>query len=89
MECSNCDASFKTRITLDVPDDADYDLYAYSTCGTLWASSIGGTGATEQITLTKSDNYGSTDDFDVWVEVRYYYGASCGSWTLTVEGRNC
>jgi hypothetical protein len=90
LENSNCIADLHARITLAVPAGLDYDLFVYSACGTLIASSIGGAGATEQLVITKADSIGGDDAFDIWIEVRYFSGSvSCGTWTLTVDGTNC
>ncbi len=88
-EVSSCTADLLTRITLNVPATVDYDLYVYSACGTQIGASVGGTGATEQLVITKTDVALVVDTYDLWIEVRFFGGASCSTWTLTVEGRNC
>ena len=86
-ECSStCSAATGHRLTLYVPSNIDYDLYVYSPCGIQLAQSQNGTGQTEQLTVSRSET-GGDDSFDYWVEVRYYSGSSCGSWSLTFEGR--
>ncbi|MCK6456042.1 MAG: Ig-like domain-containing protein [Phycisphaerae bacterium] len=87
-ECSDCTAAIQARITLAVPAGIDYDLFAYSACGTLWASSTNGMGQTEQLTLSRNDSGGSDDSYNYWIEVRWFSGASCSNWTLTIEGRD-
>jgi hypothetical protein len=89
QEASACLADLHARITLSVPASLDYDLYLYSACGTLLASSVNGTGVTEQLVVTNADGAGGDDTFDVWIEVRYFTGTACGSWMLTVEGTDC
>jgi hypothetical protein len=88
-ECSDCVTDIKARVTLTVPTGADYDLYVYSACGSLWAQSRNGTGATEQITVSRPDIWGTDDAFDIWIEVRHYGGSVCGNWTLSVDGTDC
>jgi len=41
----------------------------------------------EQITMNRVDT-AADDSFDVWIEVRYWGGASCSPWNLAVEGGN-
>ncbi len=86
-ECSDCCADVATRITLTVPTGVDYDLYVYSACGSLVASSTGGPGATEQVTVRRSDDCLSGDTgFDYEVEVRFNGGSSCEPWILGFDG---
>jgi hypothetical protein len=76
-------------ITLTVPSGVDYDLYVFDGCGgTQLGSSAAGTGLPESITITRPDTAAS-DSMDLWIEVRYFSGASCSNWTLNVAGRNC
>jgi hypothetical protein len=89
-ECSDCCADVYARITLVVPSNVDYDLFVYSACGSLIASSEGGTGATEQLTIVATDDCtGGETGFNYWVEVRYYSGASCSAWTVIFDGTDC
>jgi hypothetical protein len=89
-EVSSCIADLHARLTLAVPAAADYDLYVYSSCGTLLASSKNGTGLTEWLVVTVPDSgLGVDNSFDLWIEVRYFGGTSCGGWTLTAEGTDC
>jgi len=53
------------------------------------ASSRGGTGADETIIIRESESSGSDDDFDYFVEVRYFSGRSCSNYTLSFDGHNC
>ncbi len=84
-----CTDNIRGRITLNVPSGADYDLYVYSACGSLWESSRSGMGATERVTVSRNDAFGSNSSYRVWIEVRHNAGESCGDWTLTFEGRDC
>jgi hypothetical protein len=45
-------------------------------------------GATETVTAER-DTTTSDDSFDIWIEVRYVGGTGCGTWSLTIEGRDC
>ena len=42
---------------------------------------------TDEITITGGGSFGS-DSADVIIEVRWFSGASCMPWTLTVEARS-
>ncbi len=87
QECSDCCADVATRITLTVPAGVDYDLFVYSACGSLTASSTRGAGATEQVTVRRGDDCLSGDSgFDYEVEVRYGSGSSCEPWILGFDG---
>jgi len=86
-ECSSCPAALNARIRLQVPPGVDYDLFTYSACGTLVGSSQALAGITDQITVTGGGSFGS-DSADVIIEVRWFSGASCMPWTLTVEARS-
>jgi len=88
-ECSNQLHSLKIRATLDVPSEIDYDLYLYSPCGTMLASSENGAGVDESIEYTISDQWGSDDSRWFYLEVRYNSGSSCGYWTLKTYGGDC
>ncbi len=85
-ECSSCPASLNARVRLQVPAGVDYDLFTYSSCGNLVGSSQRLAGVTDEITVTGGGSFGS-DSSDVIIEVRWFSGASCMPWTLTVEAR--
>ena len=91
LEVSDCPADIGARVTLAVPAGVDYDLYVSGgdTCSGAGCSSMQGSGATEQITVNKIENFGSDDSFTIDIEVRYFDGSSCGDWTLNVEGTDC
>jgi len=89
VEASDCPTDIEHRITLTSPAGANYDLYVYRPCGTLVASSTNGTGATDQVIIQQNDNVGSLDTFTYYIEVRYYSGSSCSSWSLNVYGHIC
>jgi hypothetical protein len=78
-------------VVLDVPPGIDYDLFVYrDTCGGApWASSTAGTGQQESITVSVGDSAASSDNFILYIEVRYYSGVSCQPYTLRVYGRDC
>lgn len=86
-ECSACPAALNARIRLVSPPGVDYDLFTYSACGRLVASSRAVAGVTDEITVTGGGSLGS-DSADVIIEVRWFSGASCMPWTLTVEARS-
>ncbi len=89
-EDSSCSAQLAHRIDLDVPPGIDYDLYLWRDCGAPAGGSNGGRlGAAEQVFVLQSDNSAIEDDFDYWIEVRYFAGASCASWQLRFYGHNC
>jgi len=89
-EDSTCPADIEHRIRLTVPAGVDYDLFVYrGSCTTPVASSRGGTGADETIIIRESESSGSDDDFDYFVEVRYFSGRSCSNYTLSFDGHNC
>jgi hypothetical protein len=90
LECSDCCSDVLARVTLTVPDGVDYDLYVYSSCGSLMASSTRGAGATEQVAVRRQDDcLNGNSGFDFLVEVRYHSGESCESWTLGFDGTSC
>jgi hypothetical protein len=93
LECESdfwCCADLTGKLFLNVPPGVDYNLYAYSSCGTLWHQSTKGTGQSEAITITHHGGCdGNDDSFDVYIEVRYISGENCGGWTLTVQGQSC
>jgi hypothetical protein len=79
-------------IYLQSPSGMDYDLYVYSrascNAGNI-KSSLNGAGQLDSVTVTRCDNSWSWDDFDVWIEVRFYGNYlidSCGTWSLWVQG---
>ncbi|MBM4335342.1 MAG: hypothetical protein FJ108_05415 [Deltaproteobacteria bacterium] len=88
IETSACFGMIEHRVTLTVPAGVNYDLYAYSACGTLLASSTAGAGITEQLFVSRSKT-ALDDSFNYWIEVRYVSGASCSTWGLTLAGHNC
>ncbi|RLB47769.1 MAG: hypothetical protein DRJ42_24710 [Deltaproteobacteria bacterium] len=88
-EDSTCSTDIEHRIRLSVPAGVDYDLYVYRSCGTLLASSVGGTGVDEEIIIRESESSGSDDDFDYFVEVRHYSGSTCSNYTIRFDGHNC
>lgn len=88
IENSVCFGTIEHRVTLTVPTGVNYDLYAYSACGTLLASSTAGAGITEQLFASRSKT-ALDDSFYYWIEVRYVSGASCSTWGLTLAGHNC
>ncbi len=89
-EDSNCSARIEHRVRLQVPPGTNYDLFLYRGCGgSPAASSTRGEGQSESATVSRSDSFGSDDDFDYWVEVRLVSGSPCASWTLLFEGHNC
>ncbi|MBN1771023.1 MAG: hypothetical protein JXB32_07180 [Deltaproteobacteria bacterium] len=90
-EESTSSVYMSARITLTVPSDVDYDLYAYCTgsgCSGSYLSSRLGTGSTETIDIRWDDTPILNDDRTVYVEVRFFSGGTpgCGEWTLTVNG---
>lgn len=89
VEDSYCSATLEHRIDLDVPDGVDYDLFVYKSCGGTPVSSRGITGADESVTISASDSIGSDEDFNYYIEVRYYSGRACAPWTLRLFGRDC
>jgi hypothetical protein len=88
-EDSNCSARIEHRIQLEVPAGVDYDLFVYRSCGGTPLSSRGISGADESITVSSSDSFAGDDDFDYFIEVRYFSGRSCMPWTLRVSGHDC
>jgi hypothetical protein len=88
-EDSTCGASIEHQIRLQVPDGVDYDLFVYRGCGSAFDSSLGLSGVDETVTVSSGDSFASDDDFDYWVEIRYYSGSSCSQWTLSFYGHDC
>lgn len=88
QDCSSsqCGSALTHRVSLQSPPGVDYDLYVYSDCSTLIGSSTMGTGALDQIVVSRADQGGSSDSFTYWVEVRHVAGSSCSNWQLTDEG---
>lgn len=90
LECSFCPADVYHCFTLEVPAGVDYDLLAYSACGSLIGSVPAGPGETEEFCVSRADGFSGDDDsFDYWLEVRHRSGASCFDWRLTVESTSC
>jgi len=86
-ECNASYSPLKIKAVLTVPSDVDYDLYLYSRCGILLASSENHSlGADETVTYTKTDNTSSNDSQWFYLEVRYHSGSSCDNWQLQVSG---
>jgi hypothetical protein len=86
-ECSNCPSRISHRISLTVPAGVDYDLFVYGPCGTVLGSSRALAGMPDQVEFFIPDTLISNDSRDYFIEVRYYSGASCNNWTLTLEAR--
>ncbi len=87
-ECSICPAEIEVTFTLTVPAGIDYDLYVYDACGrTPIGSSALLSGQTDRVTIRRGGSAGG-DDFNWWVEVRYYNGSACSPWSLTVNTRS-
>jgi len=86
-ECySSSNRPLKIKAHLIVPPDVDYDLYLYSPCGNLLASSENHSlGEDETVTYTKTDT-GGNDSQWFYLEVRYSSGSSCNNWQLKVYG---
>ncbi len=88
-ECSTCSSPVRMRMTLQSPAGADFDLYVYSGCGSLITSSRLTT-PTDQVTITNGGDTPILDDgYPLWIEVRWYDGSSCSTWSLTVDGTSC
>ena len=89
-EDSTCSADIEHQIRLTVPDGVDYDLFVYRSCsGSPVATSMGLAGVDEIVTVRSGDAFASDDDFDYWVEVRFFGGSSCSQWTLNFYGHDC
>ena len=88
QDCSSsqCGSTLKHRVSLQSPPGVDYDLYVYSDCSTLLGSSTMGTGALDQVVVSRADQGGTSESFTYLVEVRHVAGASCRDWLLTDEG---
>lgn len=78
------------RISLYSPPGVDYDLYVYCvSCGggLIGSSALGGlTGHTDTVDVRNNDDGGSSDDFDVLIEIRYWSSNRCAYWQLTATG---
>lgn len=72
------------------PPGVDYDLYLYcQSCGgtVIQQSTVHNlTGHHDVVDIRNDDDWGSTDDFDATVEIRYNNSNRCAYWTLTVTG---
>ncbi|MCA9632446.1 MAG: hypothetical protein KC766_32560 [Myxococcales bacterium] len=90
QECSNCPADLIGEAKLTVPAGVNYDLFLWSSCNTLVASSTNGTGTDESVlgTITK-ESLAISDTQDYYLEVRYVGGSSCAAWSLSITGSNC
>lgn len=86
-ECSSCVTNLEHRIRLTMPAGVDYDLFVYSPCSRLVAQSRELAGVADTVTISQSDDIGGNDSADYYIEVRYYSGAACGNWTLTIDAR--
>jgi hypothetical protein len=78
------------HFSLYSPPGVDYDLYLY--CNGCTGSPIQSStvhslaGHYDTVDIRNDDDWGSDDDFDAVVEIRYYNSNRCASWTLTVTG---
>lgn len=90
QECSNCLAGLLAEATLDVPAGVNYDLFLWSSCNTLVASSTNATGQAESVLAQIASDSPLIDNTrDYFLEVRYVGGSSCAEWTLNVIGSAC
>ncbi|OQX50332.1 hypothetical protein B5M47_03910 [candidate division CPR3 bacterium 4484_211] len=86
-ECTYFNNPLKIKAVLTVPSGIDYDLYLYSPCGTLLASSENHSlGADETVIYTKTDTNNDDDDQWFYLQVSYHGGSSCYNWQLKVYG---
>jgi hypothetical protein len=80
-------------VRLAPPAGTDYDLYLYSSsssgvCGGQLASSSAGGSSVDMIHYGPwGDTWGASDDRYFCIEVRYFSGSSCSSWTLETRGK--
>jgi hypothetical protein len=94
-EESTCSAYVSLRLLLQVPAGVDYDLHVSGACqcvnaaGGASCSSLRGTGLNDEIIAYCNDSVGDDDTFTANVEVRYFSGASCTPWTLSVYAGGC
>jgi hypothetical protein len=89
-EDSTCSATIEHRIRLTPAAGTDFDLFVYRACGgAVVGSSTAGGSTVDQVIVSQGDGSGGDDSFDYWVEVRYWGGAACGSWSLDFSGHDC
>jgi hypothetical protein len=78
------------QIVLYSPPGVDYDLYVYcQSCGgaLIGSSALGGlTGHYDVVYVYNDDDWGTDDEIDVYVEVRYWSSDRCAWWELDVYG---
>jgi hypothetical protein len=73
------------QIMLQSAEGTDYDLYLYcQNCVGLIATSTT-TGVFDTVYVRNDDDWGSADDFDIYVAVLWKSGV-CGDYTLTIQG---
>lgn len=82
------DTAFSTdraRVTLIVPSNVDYDLYAYiESCGApVHVSSV--TDGNETFVIELNDGGLGDGSADIFLEIRFTSGSSCQNWFLLVE----
>jgi hypothetical protein len=89
-EGSTCPTYLGVTVQLMVPAGVDYDLYVSGgdNCSG-GCSSANGTGQTDTVTVSRNDNVGGDDTFNLFIEVRFFGGASCAPWTLNVYMGGC
>jgi len=65
----------------------DYDLIVRcASCASTAAQlSKQGVGVNELVNVTRADTF-ADNSFTIFIEVRYFNGSGCGSWTLTIGG---
>lgn len=88
-ECSTCLADFRARISLEVPDGVDYDLFVYRDCVRQLGSSVSEGAATETVVITQDETNFDDDVYEIAVKVRFSSGTSSDPWTLKIEGTDC
>ena len=73
------------EVYLSPTSGIDYDLYLYEGCGNLVAASQNSVGNAEWIHYVWDDGL-SDDSKDLFINIKYYGGSGCDSWTLETYG---
>ncbi len=74
-------------LVLDVPPGMDYTMEVYrGTCSNHIVSGSGGVGVDETVKYCEDDQWGSDDDFTLYVHVNFGSGNQCAEWSLQAIG---
>lgn len=86
-ESSISSVDLRARVTLQVPALSDFDLHVYcASCGGTPVGSSTNPGSAEETVEIRTVDGGGDNSTIYRAEVRYFSGAGCTNWTLSVLG---